>query len=63
MNLLNRKAARRYVLLRTAEMRKGWQAKRVSGEFLDSIEALLKLRIDKAIAAHPTVGKTVRFVI
>lgn len=62
MKLLNRKAARRYALMRASEMRKGWQPTRVRKEFLDDIETQMKLKIDKAIHSHPSVGKSLRFV-
>jgi hypothetical protein len=64
MSLLNRKAVRRYALMRAAEMRKGWSPTRVRKEFLDDIETLMKLKIiDKAIHSHPSVGKSLRFVL
>jgi len=63
MSLLNRKAVRRYALLRAAEMRKGWTPTQVRKEFIDDLETLLKLKIDKVIHAHPSVGKSLRFVL
>jgi len=63
MSLLNRKAVRRYALMRAAEMRKGWRPTRVRKKFLDDIETLMKLKIDKAIHSHPSVGKSLRFVL
>ena len=49
---------RDYILRRCAEMRTGWECTRVAGQVLEDLNAQLRTRIDKAIHAHPSVGKT-----
>ncbi|KPK73018.1 MAG: hypothetical protein AMJ84_02975 [Acidithiobacillales bacterium SM23_46] len=57
--LINRKHVRHYARLRVQELRPEWGADRVSRQFLDDLNTLLRLMIDKSIRKHPTIGRTV----
>ena len=58
--LLNRKAAKKFILDKAADIRIGWPCSRVSKEGLDVIEAKLRMMIISMVEGHPSVGKTFR---
>ena len=58
--LLNRRAARKFILQKVASMRPYWPCTRVSQESLDVIEAKLRSMIISMVESHPTLGKTFR---
>ncbi len=60
--LINRQNVREYILKRAAA-RPGWDCKRVSGQALFEINAMLQDRLNKLVRAHPTVGKTFKEVL
>lgn len=60
-SLLNRAAARRYILDVAARLRPAWGCARVSAEALDDLEAALRARIRRLIESHPSgCGRTFR---
>ncbi|HIJ70639.1 MAG TPA: hypothetical protein HPP87_04660 [Planctomycetes bacterium] len=61
-DLINRKHCKDFALRWAAENRKGWQADRVSAQFLDDLNAKVRNAICSAIAHHPTVGKTIKYL-
>ena len=58
--LLNKKACRDLALRWGQEKRLGWQPTRVSAEFVNDVEARVRLLITKAVDRHRTVGKTIK---
>ena len=60
MGLINRKAVKQFVLDAAKANRPYWDCKRVSAEYLDSVEARFRLLIEKDVHQHPTLGKTFR---
>lgn len=58
-SLLNRSEVRK-LALRCGERRLGWLPNRVSKEFIDDVEARLRLLVMRAVASHPSVGKTIK---
>ena len=59
-NLINRSAVKKFVLEHAKITRSGWECKRVSKEYLDNLEARVRLLIEKDVHQHPTLGKTFR---
>ena len=57
-NILNRVAARKFVLIRFKELRAGPPITRVSQEYLNNLEAWIKNKIIKDIESHPSIGVT-----
>ena len=59
--MINRSAAKKFVLDRVKEMRPYWTCTRVSGEYLDNLSARVRAMITKDIHSHPSgCGKTFR---
>ena len=59
-SLLNKSEVRKLALRWCKAHRKGWDATRVSAEFIDDVEAKLRLLITKAVERHRSVGKTIK---
>ena len=62
-SLINRAHLHKYILCRAAEMRKGWNCKRVSKQTIDDLETKFRLMVDKSIHGHPTIGQTFKFIL
>ena len=58
-NLINRKACKEFALRWANDNRTGWLPKRVSKQFLDDLDAKVRITIQKAVNSHRTVGKTI----
>jgi hypothetical protein len=56
--LINKSAVRDYALDVPSAKAKGFE--RVSADFLERIEALLKDLIKKEVIQHPSIGKTLK---
>ena len=59
-SLLNKKACRELALRWGRDKRKGWRPERVGKQFLDDLEACVRLRITRAVDRHRSVGKTIK---
>ena len=62
-NLLNHAHVKATALRMVRDMRPGWDAKRVSKKFVDELELYVLNKIRGAIMHHPTIGKTIMYVI
>ena len=62
-NIINRKALKKYILRRAAELRPGWDCRRVGAVAIDDIDFFLKRKVDSMVSRHPTRGKTFLQVI
>lgn len=59
-SLLNRTACRDLALRWGRDKRLGWQPTRVSKQFIDDLEARVRLMITKAVDRHRSVGVTIK---
>ena len=59
--LLNFAHCKAYILRRAPEIR-AWEFTQVSGDALNAINTRVMRMIDRAIAAHPSIGKTFKHV-
>ena len=62
-SLLNKAQCKKFALRWAKESRTGWNPERVSKQFIDDLEARVRLAIQSAIKRHPTVGKTIKDLI
>lgn len=60
--LINAKHCKEFALQWAKANRQGWNPERVSKQFLDDLNAKVRLTIQGAIAHHPSVGKTIKYV-
>ncbi len=58
-SLLNRSEVRK-LALRCGELRTGWLPERVAAIFIADAEAKLRSLVMRAVASHPSVGKTIK---
>ncbi len=58
--LINVKHCKEYALQQVKKKRPGWHASRVSIQFLNELDAKIKLLINDAIWKHPSVGITIK---
>jgi len=61
-SLLNKKACKELALRFAKDNRKGCDFNRVSKQFLDDLECLVRNRITGAVMRHPTLGKTIKYL-
>lgn len=59
-SLLNKSNCRKFVIRWATANRRGWLPKRVAKSYLEEAEAAFRLSLQKSIAMHPTIGKTVK---
>ena len=59
-SLINRAQCKKFALRWAQENRKGWATNRVSKQFLDDLDAKVRLMIQSAIKRHPSVGQTIK---
>ena len=59
-SVLNKKECRELALRYCKSFRQGWDATRVSSEFLDDLETKVQMLIRQAVQNHRSVGKTIR---
>ena len=59
-SLINRKACKELALRWAQANRTGWQPTQVSKQFLDDLNAKVRLLIQGAVNKHRSVGKTVK---
>lgn len=59
MNLLNRSETRKFALA-VAKVSNRPQFTRVSGAFLDGIEAVVRETVAARVKRHPSIGKTLK---
>jgi hypothetical protein len=59
-SLINRTECRKFALRWARDHRKGWTTNRVSKQFLDDLEAKVRIMIQSAIKRHPSVGQTIK---
>lgn len=59
-HLLNRAAAKGYILDFAEYARPGWRCERVSKSYLDDLESRIAAMIRADIRTHPTVGRTMK---
>jgi len=57
---INRAQCRKFALIWAKENRRGWDPNRVSKQFLDDLDAKVRLTIQKAIKRHRSVGTTIK---
>ena len=62
-NLLNHAHIKTTALRMRQDLRPGWKATRVSQKFIDDFESHMLNRLRKVIMSHPSVGKTIKYVI
>lgn len=62
-DLINIAHCKAFALRYAKDNRKGWDAKRVSKQFLDDLNTKVRMLITKAVMHHPTVGVTIRDLI
>jgi len=60
--LLNRAAARRFILDTVSKNRPYLHLTRVSGQALDRLEAWLREKIRGEVHSHPSIGKTFKLL-
>lgn len=60
-NLINRSHCKKFALRWAKENRKGWDPERVAKQFLDDLDTMLRIQMQKAIQHHPSVGKTIKY--
>jgi hypothetical protein len=60
-NLINRKQCKKFAVRWANENRQGWKPERVAKQFLDDLEAMLRIQIQKSVQHHPTIGKTIKY--
>jgi len=61
-SLINSAACKEFALRWAQENRKGWNPQRVSRQFLDDLNAKMRMTIQGAIAHHPSNGKTIKYL-
>jgi hypothetical protein len=61
-DLINRKHCKDMALRFAQENRRGWMPKRVSKQFLDDLNAHVRIKITSAIMHHPSLGKTIKYL-
>lgn len=59
-SLINRKACKEFALRWAQANRTGWMPNRVSKQFLDDLNAKIRLLIQGAVNKHRSVGRTVK---
>jgi hypothetical protein len=59
-NLINRAQCKKFALRWAQEHRRGWSANRVSKQFLDDLDAKVRIVIQSAIKRHPSIGRTIK---
>jgi len=59
-SLINRAQCKKFALRWAQENRKGWTTNRVSKQFLDDLDAKVRIMIQSAIKRHPSVGQTIK---
>jgi hypothetical protein len=62
-DLINKAHCRAFARRFAQENRKGWRPDRVSRQFLDDLNTHVRLKITGAVMKHPTVGKTIKYLI
>lgn len=62
-NLINKSAVREYLLDRCHTTRLGWDCRQVSSKAIDELEGIFRHMLNKAVHAHPTIGKTFKEVM
>jgi hypothetical protein len=58
-SLINKRACRDFAIRWGQEHRRGWKPTRCSKQFLDDLEAKVRLLVQKAVDSHRTVGTTI----
>jgi hypothetical protein len=58
--LINVSHCKDFALRWAQENRRGWQPERISKQFLDDVNTMVRINIQKAIMRHPTIGKTIK---
>ena len=61
-DLINRKHCKETALRMAEDMRLGWKTTRVSKQFLDDLNTMVRNRIANAIKRHPSVGETIKYL-
>ena len=61
-SLLNKKACKELALRFAKDNRRGCDFNRVSKQFLDDLECLVRNRITGSVMRHPTNGKTIKYL-
>jgi len=59
-SLINRAQCKKFALRWAQENRKGWATNRVSKQFLDDLDAKVRILIQSAIKRHPSIGQTIK---
>ena len=59
-DLINRASCKKLAVRWAAEHRNGWLPTRVSKQFLDDVNAKVRLLIQQSINKHRSVGKTIK---
>jgi len=59
-SLINRQACKRFALRWAQEHRTGWLPSQVSKQFIDDLDAKVRVMIQGAVGKHRTVGRTIR---
>jgi hypothetical protein len=59
-SLINRSACKALAIRWGQDHRRGWQPTRCSKQFLDDLDAKVRLIIQKAVDRHRTVGTTIK---
>jgi len=60
--LINISHCKNFALRYAKDNRKGWDPNQVSKQFLDDLNTKLRITIQSAIAHHPSIGKTIKYV-
>lgn len=61
-SLLNRKQCKAFALRWAQEKRPGWVPTRISKQYLDDLEAKMRLWMQESIKRHPSCGKTIKYL-
>ena len=59
-SLINKRACRDFAIRWGQSHRLGWKPTRCGKQFLDDLEAKVRLVIQKAVSNHRTVGTTIK---
>ncbi|MCP5019625.1 MAG: hypothetical protein GY938_30730 [Ketobacter sp.] len=59
-SLINKRACHAFAIRWGQEHRLGWKPTRCSKQFLDDLDARVRLMIQKAVNNHRTVGMTIK---
>lgn len=61
-DLINKAHCKAFAKRFAQENRRGWKPERVSKQFMDDLNTMVRNKITGAILHHPSVGKTIKYL-